>query len=171
MQSTAIAIAAVGVSVMAIAGGAMPWIAIGLACSFAVYGLVKKSAPLGAMTGLWIETTVLLIPAITYLTIVELNGQGAIGNVATGQGGLIALWLILGGCITVMPLAFFATAAQRVPLSTIGMLQYIGPTLQLAIGVLLFNEPFGTARFTGFVLVWVGSLLFLFSPKPRVVLS
>lgn len=171
MQSTAIAIAAVGVSVMAIAGGAMPWIAIGLACSFAVYGLVKKSAPLGAMTGLWIETTVLLIPAIMYLTIVEINGQGAIGNVATGQGGLIALWLILGGCITVMPLAFFATAAQRVPLSTIGMLQYIGPTLQLAIGVLLFNEPFGTARFTGFALVWVGSLLFLCSPKPRVVLS
>lgn len=171
MQATAITIAAAGVSVMAFAGGSMPWIAICLACSFAVYGLVKKAAPLGAMSGLWIETAVLLVPAIVYLSMVETSGQGAIGDIAAGRGGLIALWLILGGCITVMPLAFFATAAQRVPLSTMGMLQYIGPTLQLAIGVLLFNEPFGLARFAGFALVWVGSLLFLFSPKPRHEIS
>ena len=170
-QATAIAIAAAGVSVMAFAGGAVPWIAIGLACSFAFYGLVKKAAPLSAMTGLWIETTVLLIPAIIFLWLVEVNGQGAIGDVAAGRGRWIALWLVLGGCITVLPLAFFATAAQRVPLSTMGMLQYIGPTLQLAIGVLLFNEPFGTARFAGFALVWLGSLTFLFAPKPKRQIS
>jgi len=132
---------------------------------------VKKAAPLGAITGLWIETAVLLVPAIVYLWMVESSGQGAIGDFNAGRGGLIAFWLILGGCITVMPLAFFATAAQRVPLSTMGMLQYIGPTLQLAIGVLLFNEPFGMARFAGFALVWLGSLTFLFAPKPKRQIS
>ena len=171
MQAAAIAIAAAGVSVMAFAGGAMPWVSIGLACSFALYGLVKKAAPLNAMTGLWIETAVLLVPAIIFLGKVETNGQGAIGDVAAGRGGLTALWLVLGGCITVMPLAFFATAAQRVPLSTMGMLQYIGPTLQLAIGVLLFNEPFGMARLAGFALVWLGSLTFLLAPKPKQQVS
>lgn len=156
-QGAAIGIAAMGVSVMAIAGGEIPWISLALASSFALYGLVKKAAPLSSMTGLLVETTVLVLPALGYLVAMESNGSGAISH---GTSVSLSL-LMLGGCITVLPLALFATAAQRVPLSTLGILQYIGPTLQLAIGIFLFKEPFGLWRLIGFSLVWIGSILFL----------
>jgi chloramphenicol-sensitive protein RarD len=165
LQGVAIAIAAGGVSVMAYAGGGMPWISLALAGSFAVYGLVKKAAPLSSMNGLLIETAVLLIPAFAYVLMSESSGQGAIGQ----GSGLTIFLLMLGGCITVLPLALFATAAQRVPLSTMGVLQHIGPTLQFALGVLFFGEPFGTGRMVGFSLVWLGSLAFLWAGRPQII--
>ena len=164
LQGLAIAVAAGGVAVMAYAGGGMPWLSLALAGSFAVYGLVKKAAPLPSMLGLLIETSVLLVPALAYVLMRESTGQGAIGS---GTVTTIAL-LMLGGCITVLPLALFATAAPLVPLSTMGVLQYIGPTLQFTVGVLLFGEPFGTGRMIGFLLVWIGSIAFLWAGRPAI---
>lgn len=165
LQGMAIAIAAGGVSVMAYAGGGMPWISLALAGSFAVYGLVKKAAPLSSMLGLLIETAVLLLPALVYVLMQEWGGRGAIGS----GTALTIFLLMLGGCITVLPLALFATAAQRVPLSMMGVLQYIGPTLQFALGVLMFGEPFGPGRMLGFSLVWIGSIAFLWAGRPQMV--
>lgn len=162
-QGIAIAIAAVGVTVMAFAGGEMPWISLALAGSFAVYGLVKKAAPLSSMAGLLVETAVLILPALGYVLALEYSGSGAIT-----QGSSVSISLLmLGGCITVLPLALFATAAQRVPLSTLGILQYVGPTLQLLIGIYIFKEPFGTGRLIGFSLVWIGSIVFLVALRSR----
>lgn len=164
LQGVAIAIAAGGVSVMAYAGDAMPWISLALAGSFAVYGLVKKAAPLPSMTGLLIETAVLLLPALAYVLMQEWGDRGAMGS----GTALTIFLLMLGGCITVLPLALFATAAQRVPLSMMGVLQYIGPTLQFSLGVLIFGEPFGLGRMIGFSLVWAGSIAFLWAGRSQI---
>jgi chloramphenicol-sensitive protein RarD len=157
LQGIAIGIAAIGVVVMAYAGGVMPWLSLSLAASFALYGMVKKAAPLPAMTGLLIETTVLVLPAAGYLVWLESKRTGSMG-----QGDLTTIGLLLlGGCVTVFPLALFATAAQRVSLSTLGVLQYFGPTLQFILGVVVYDEPMNIGKLIGFVFVWIGSIAFL----------
>lgn len=158
-QWTAVGVAAVGVGVMAVLGGGVPWVALMMATSFAIYGLVKKKAPLSSLTGLLFETVILVFPALAYVAIVEARGDGAMGQLDVVSNGL----LIAGGFVTVLPLALFAVAARRVPLSTIGLLQYVGPTLQFFVGAVLLGEPFEGARVIGFVCVWAGLLLYLFS--------
>jgi len=166
-QGFGIAIAACGVMVMAWASGAVPWIALALAASFAFYGMVKKKAPLPALQGLFLETVVLFLPALVYVLIRERSGDGAMVQHGFGTAGM----LLLGGFVTVVPLAMFATAAQRIPLSTLGILQYIGPTLQFLFGVYVFNEPLTTGRLFGFSLVWVGSILFMAAMRHRHLAS
>ncbi len=161
-QWTAVGIAAVGVAVMAIAGGGLPWVALVMASTFAVYGLVKKKAPLPSLAGLMLETVILLFPALAFVVLAESRGVGAFGHHGLGADGL----MIGGGFLTVLPLALFAIAARRVPLSTIGVLQYVGPTLQFFVGAVLLGEPFGGARLIGFACVWSGLLLYLFSLRP-----
>lgn len=182
-QWLAVGIAALGVAIMALLGGGMPWVALLMATAFAVYGLIKKKAPLPALTGLLFETVILLIPALAYVAVLEARGEGAMGLAGlVGGGGLgevrlqaaatvgsgyvrlarIGL-LIVGGFVTVLPLALFAVAARRVPLSMIGLLQYVGPTLQFFVGAVLLGEPFEGGRVVGFVCVWAGLLLFLIS--------
>ena len=157
LQGIAIGIATIGVTVMAVAGGVMPWLSLSLAASFALYGMVKKVAPLPAILGLLIETTVLVLPAAGYIVWLELNQRGGMG-----QGDLKTICLLLlGGCVTVLPLALFATAAQRVSLSTLGILQYVGPTLQFFLGVAVYGEPLNNGKLIGFVFVWIGSIAFL----------
>ncbi|KAA5546214.1 EamA family transporter RarD [Roseiconus nitratireducens] len=153
----AITLAAVGVTVMALAGGEVPWVSFVMASSFALYALVKKKAKLDALNGLLIETTVLLLPTLVFLACVQPAGSGVFGGVDATTKGL----LVFGGLLTITPLALFAGAAHRAPLSLLGILQYIGPTLQFAVGAFYFGEPLSTAALIGFAFVWTGVAVFL----------
>ncbi|HEY74728.1 MAG TPA: EamA family transporter RarD [Thermoflexia bacterium] len=151
LQWTAVGIAGVGVFYLTFVYGAFPWIAITLALAFGFYGLVKKTAPLGSLYGLTLETGVLLLPTLGYLLFCEVRGEGAFLH----TGFLFDLLMVGAGPITAVPLLLFAAAAQRIPLSLVGILQYIAPTLQFLLGVLVYREPFPPARLIGFSLVWI----------------
>jgi chloramphenicol-sensitive protein RarD len=154
-QWLAIGLAAAGVLYLTLAYGSLPWISLALACTFGVYGLVKKMAPLGAVHGLALETGILLLPALAYLFYESQSGRGAFLH----SGTAVDFLMIGAGPVTTIPLLFFAAAARRIPLSMIGLFQYIAPTLQFLIGVFLFHEPFTRSRFIGFSMVWLGLLL------------
>ncbi len=156
-QWLAILIAAAGVTTMSIAGGKIPWVSLAMAGSFGIYGLLKKKAPMPALTGLLMENVVLCGPALIYLVALSASGDAATQRL----GWQIDCLLIAGGIVTVPPLMLFALAVRRVSLSTIGVLQYIGPTLQFLLGVLVMGESFGHDRIIGFSLVWAGSLIYI----------
>jgi chloramphenicol-sensitive protein RarD len=156
LQWLAVAIAAAGVAYLAFAYGRLPWISLVLATSFALYGLVKKQAPLGPVQGLTLETGLLALPALAVLVGSELHGDGAFLHASP----LVTALLFGAGAVTTIPLLMFATAAQSIPLLWIGLLQYIAPTLQLAIGVLVYGEPFSGDRVIGFALVWAALAVF-----------
>jgi chloramphenicol-sensitive protein RarD len=156
IQWAPIVLAAIGVLYLTFSYGALPWIALTLAFSFGLYGLVKKAAPLGSLYGLTLETGLLFVPALAYLIGCEVAGQGAFLH-----GGPLLNWMMVGaGLVTTVPLLLFAAAVPRVPLTTIGILQYINPTMQFLLGVLLYKEPFTSDRMIGFGLVWLGLILF-----------
>lgn len=156
IQWLPIALAALGVAYLTLTFGSLPWIALVLAVTFGLYGLVKKTAPLGSLFGLTLETGLLFVPAVGYLLLSEAVGQGAFLH-----SGLKADWMMVGGgLVTAVPLLLFASAAPRVPLSTIGVLQYVNPTMQFLLGVLVYHEPFTHDRLIGFGMVWVGLALF-----------
>jgi chloramphenicol-sensitive protein RarD len=136
--------------------GSLPWIALALAFSFGFYGLVKKTAPLGSLYGLTLETGLMFLPALGYLLFAEKTGQGAFGHADT----LILMLMLGAGLVTTIPLLMFASAARRIPLTMIGIMQYIAPTLQFLLGVLIYREPFTTAKLVGFALVWVALIFF-----------
>jgi chloramphenicol-sensitive protein RarD len=156
LQWLPIVLAAVGVTYLTISYGRLPWIALTLAFSFAIYGLVKKTAPLGALYGLSLETGLLFLPAVGWLLFSEFSGQGAFLHTSL----TVDLLLIGAGVVTTVPLLLFASAAQRIPLSMIGVLQYIAPTMQFLLGLLVYKEPFDQARLIGFGIVWVALLIF-----------
>jgi chloramphenicol-sensitive protein RarD len=156
VQWIAVLLAASGVTYLTVVYGGLPWISIGLAVSFGTYGFVKKKARLPALFGLTIETGLLFLPAVAYLLIVERNGSGAFGH----AGVLPTLLMAGSGIITTVPLVMFATAVQRVPLSVIGIVQYISPTLQFLIGVFMYDEPFSHEQLVGFSLVWTALVMF-----------
>lgn len=149
-QWGAIGIGTVAVGVLTADYGRLPWIALLLAGSFGCYGLVKKQLGLPAAEGLFVESAALALPALGYLGWLYGTGGHSFGTVSLGH----TLLLIGAGAATAIPLLFFAGAANRIPLSAVGMLQYLAPTLQFAIGVLVFQEPMPPARQAGFVLVW-----------------
>jgi chloramphenicol-sensitive protein RarD len=163
-QWVAVVLAAIGVSVMASATGQIPWPSLVMASSFAGYALIKKQVKLDAMNGLTVEMTVLIIPTLLYLSYVYGQGGGvfARGNVE------VDVLLILGGFLTLVPLALFSAATQRIPLSLVGVLQFVGPTLQFAVGAFYFGEPLSTFRLVGFVFVWSGVTVFLLSRRRQV---
>jgi chloramphenicol-sensitive protein RarD len=150
-QLVALAFGAAAVAVLTAAYGRVPWIALVLACSFGGYGFLKKAVPVGAVTSLAIETLVLLPPALVGLVVLQATGEGAFLHGSVGRDVL----LISLGVVTAVPLLLFGTAARRIPLSLLGLLQYLTPTLQLLCGVVVFHEPMPPARLAGFVLVWV----------------
>jgi chloramphenicol-sensitive protein RarD len=152
----AVALAAGGVAVLTWAYGAPPRIALGLAASFGTYGLVKKTAPLPPLEGLALETALLTLPALAYLVAVERAGSGAFLH----GPGTTDLLLIGGGLVTIAPLLLFASAVRTVPLSTMGLLQFISPTIQLVLALALYHEPFGGVRLAGFVAVWLALVVF-----------
>lgn len=150
LQWLAVAIAAVGVLVLTIDYGRLPWIAISLALSWGSYGLVKKKLNMGALDGLAIETLISLIPYAGYLIY--------LGNQGTGQFGHsigLTLLLISAGAVTAIPLLLFNGSTTRLPYSTIGLLQYITPTLQFSIGVWIRHEDMPAARWIGFLIIWL----------------
>jgi chloramphenicol-sensitive protein RarD len=156
MQWAPVGIAAMGVLYLTVQYGQLPWIALGLAFTFGFYGLIKKVAPLGPLHGLTLETAILFLPGLLYLLYLE--SQGA-GNFPHAEAS-VTLLLALAGVITAIPLLMFATAARAIPLYMLGILQYIAPTCQFLIGVLVFNEPFTSARVVGFSLIWIALLLY-----------
>lgn len=151
-----VGLAAVGVLYLTFVYGALPWIALTLAFSFGCYGLIKKIAPLGPLYGLTLETAMLLPLALGYLLTVEWAGQGTFLHTGALSDGL----MVGAGVVTSVPLLLFGSAAQRIPLSLVGLLQYIAPTLQFLIGVFVYAEPFDLARLVGFSIVWVALLIF-----------
>ncbi len=164
LQWVAVAFAFSGVVWLTLAYGTLPWIGLALAGSFGNYGLVKKKAPLPSLEGLALETAVMLVPAALYLIALHANGTGAF----PGLDAATDLLLVAGGIVTVVPLLLFATAVRRIPLSVVGILQYIAPTIQFLLGVFAFKEPFTRTQLSGFGLVWVGLVIFTIdSMRPR----
>jgi chloramphenicol-sensitive protein RarD len=158
-----VALAAAGVLWLTWQTGRLPWIALVLAGTFAIYGLIRKTASLGALEGLTIENLVvapIVVPALIFWTA---SGHGAL---ASGDTGLVGL-LVLAGPLTALPLLLFAAGARRLPLATVGLLQYLSPSLQLVLGIWVFHEPFDGARLVGFACIWAGLAIYSFDALLR----
>ena len=151
MQWVPVGLAAAGVVYLTIEYGALPWIALALAFSFGMYGLVKKISPLGAFHGLTLETGIIFLPALIYLLYIQSQGSGFFGNSPVH----ISLLLALSGLVTALPLLMFGSAARTIPLSMVGILQYIAPTCQFLLGVFVFGEPFTAIQLVGFAAIWI----------------
>jgi chloramphenicol-sensitive protein RarD len=155
-QWVAVGLASAGVLWLTVQAGHLPWIALFLALTFGCYGLLRKVATLGALEGLALETMVLAPLALVVLGWWAWHGQGVL---VQGDMRMMGL-LLLAGPLTAIPLLLFAAGARRVPLTTMGILQYISPSLQFALGVWMFNEPFEHARFAGFALIWAALVVY-----------
>jgi chloramphenicol-sensitive protein RarD len=155
MQWIAVGVGAVAVVVIAVDYGRPPWIALALATSFGLYGFLKKRADVGAVDSLAVETSAMFIPAIIAIAVI-----GAQGNLAFGRHGVGNALLLAGtGVITVVPLLFFAAGTRRLPLSVLGLLQYLAPVLQFAVGVGVRHESTPAAELVGFGLVWLALVI------------
>ncbi|MGY1615113.1 EamA family transporter RarD [Geodermatophilus sp. SYSU D00691] len=151
LQWVAVGTAAVAVAVLTIDYGRPPWIALVLAATFGLYGLMKKLVRVEAAPGLFLETALVAVPAVVFLGMLQGGGDGT----AFGEGAGHFALLVSSGVATAIPLLLFAAATRRIPLSTVGLLQYLTPLMQLAIGVFVRHEPMPPARLAGFVIVWV----------------
>lgn len=156
VQWFAIGIATAGVLFLAVVSGHPPWISLVLAVSFGFYGLLKKRATLAALEGLTVETVMVALPALGYILWLGVSGEGGF----TPARPVDALLLVSAGVATATPLLFFSAAAQRIPLSLLGLLQYIAPTLQFLLGVFVYGEAFGTKQLIGFAIIWLALVLF-----------
>jgi chloramphenicol-sensitive protein RarD len=156
LQWVAVGIAAVAVAVLTVDYGRPPWIALALAVTFGLYGLMKKLVRVAAAPGLFVETALVVVPAVAVLAVLQARGEATAGTAGTGH----LLLLLSSGVATAVPLLLFAGATRRIPLSTVGLLQYVTPLMQLAIGVFVYQEPMPPARLAGFVIVWVALAVF-----------
>ena len=155
-QMIALVPAALGVLWLAVQTGHVPWIGLMLALSFGLYGFLRKTAPLGALEGLMLETLILSPVALSLFVFWTVTGQ----NGFVASGGAFRALVMGAGPVTAVPLLLFAAGARRIPLSLAGVLQYVGPSLQLVVGTLIFHEPFGIVRLVGFGLVWTALALY-----------
>lgn len=155
-QWVTIVMASTGVIYLTVSYGSLPWIALTLAVSFGLYTLIKKMAPLGSLFGLTLETGVLLLPVMVFLLHAERTGQGAFLH----AGVLSDILLVGAGLVTAVPLLLFSSAARRIPLSYMGILQYIAPTIQFLLGVFLYREPFAPSQAIGFGIVWTALIIY-----------
>jgi chloramphenicol-sensitive protein RarD len=156
LQWVAIGFAALGVSLLLVRVGHVPWIALTIAGTWASYGLLKKQSSLGAVTGLTVETLLLCPLAIGLLLWWHHTGEGALGRVDAHQHA----WLLCVGAVTAVPLLMFAYGAQRIRLTTLGLLQYLAPTVQFLLGYFLYREPFAGAQLQAYGLIWLGLALY-----------
>ena len=156
LQWVAVGTAAVAVAILTVEYGRPPWIAILLAGTFATYGLLKKLVRVDAAPGLFLETLILVVPALVVLVVLQVRGASSLGEAGAGH----VLLLMTSGIATAIPLLLFAASTRRIPLSTVGLLQYLTPLMQLAIGVFVNGEPMPPARLAGFVVVWLALAIF-----------
>jgi chloramphenicol-sensitive protein RarD len=171
VQWVAVGIATVAVLVIAVGDGRVPWLGLGLAVSFATYGLIKKTVPLPATASLTAEGVVLAPLAVAYIVLLQVTGSGTL----TGHGAAHVALLMSAGPVTAVPLLLYGASARRIPLSTLGTLQYLAPTLQFLWGVLVVGEAMPAERWVGFGLVWLALVLFTLDllrsrPRPRLAL-
>lgn len=156
VQWLPVGLAAAGVIYLTVTYGSLPWIALALAFTFGFYGLVKKISPLGSLYGLTLETGFVFLPALCILLYMELQGRGGFGHT-----GLRTDMLLVGaGIVTMTPLLLFASAASRISLTMVGIMQYIAPTIQFLLGVFVYHEPFTRTKLIGFSIVWVALIIF-----------
>lgn len=156
VQWSAVAIAALGVAWLTVQGGTLPWIGLMLAVSFGMYGLLRKTASLGALEGLTLETALLFPLAFGYLAWLAFHHQNTFVEAATPMRWL----LVAAGPVTAVPLLLFAAGARRIPFTLLGLLQYIGPSIQLLLGVWLYHEPFPPAKAAGYAMIWAALVLY-----------
>ncbi len=162
----AVALATTAVAVLTIAHGRFPWVALALAVTFGLYGLVRKTVAADSVTGLAVETALLSPAALAYLAVLGAHGTGAFG-----QQPLTTTLLVLAGPVTAVPLVLFAAGARRLPLSTVGLIQYISPTCQLMLGVLLYHEPFTPVHAAVFACIWVALGLLSWDLRARLAVT
>ena len=167
IQWCAVAVAALGVVWLTWQNGAPPWISFALALTFGGYGLLRKTAQLGALEGLALETVLLFPVAVVYLTIIGMAGASHFTHAPLG----LQLLLAAAGPITAVPLLLFAAAARRIPLSMLGLIQYVTPTLQLLTGVLVYGEAFGSVRAIGYGAIWIALALYSFEGLRATLLA
>lgn len=157
LQWVGVGFAFAGVAWLTWQAGSPPWIALGLALSFGAYGLLRKMVAVEAVSGLGVESLYLFLPALAFVAWGE---QGHGGGFIQGWGWQIDLLLILGGVVSAVPLIGFSYGVRRIPLTIVGLLQYIAPSIQFLIGVFVFKEAFGTAQAIGFATIWTGLIIF-----------
>ncbi len=163
-QRIAVVLAAAGVAVLTVGQGRLPWIALVLAVSFGLYGLARKTVAADAVVGLLWETAILAPVAIAYLVLLELRGGGAFGTAGPAASALLAL----GGPVTAVPLVLFALGARALPLSTVGLLQYLSPSLQFLLAVLVFREPFTATHAAAFACIWTALAVLTWELRRRL---
>ena len=157
MQKVAVGLAILGVALLVVSYGQLPWIALTLACSFSVYGLLRKQVKVDSMPGLFIETTMMLPAAIIYwVFFAQATSNFADNNTATN------LLLMFAGIVTTAPLLCFTAAARRIKYSTLGMIQYIGPSMMFVLAIAVYHEPLSQSRLVTFVMVWLALALFTY---------
>jgi chloramphenicol-sensitive protein RarD len=159
LQWVAVAVAACGVLWLTLTLGRPPWIALGLAGSFGTYGLLRKTASLGALEGLALETAVVAPVALVALAVISAP-HGGLPGLFAGMDNATVGWLLFAGPLTAVPLLLFAAGARRITLATLGTLQYLSPTIQFLLGVTWFGEPLEPMRLAGFVLIWLALLVY-----------
>jgi chloramphenicol-sensitive protein RarD len=164
LQIVAVGIAALGVLNQTLVVGQFPWVSLSLAISFAIYGAIRKTTPVDSRVGFGIEAAWLALPALLYLALFLPAGASAFGS---GEPGLIGL-LVLAGPLTATPLILFAMGARRLKLSTIGILQFIAPSVQFVIGIAM-GEPFTPGHAVTFVLIWIGVITFTLAGRQAPV--
>jgi chloramphenicol-sensitive protein RarD len=155
-QRLAVATASAGVLWLTLQFGQLPWVGLSLALSFGSYAALRKRSVLDALDGLILEQVLMLPLAVAYLVWLALNGQNSLLNLSSSQ----TLLLVLSGPLSSVPLLLFAAGARRIPLSIVGVLQYISPTLQLLLGVIVWHEPFGGTRLFGYALIWLALCIY-----------
>lgn len=159
-QTVAVALAALGVLNQAVNVGGLPWVSLSLAVTFGLYGLCKKMLNIGAITGITLETLLLSPASLLYLVWLQSQGRGALTPDQPATAGL----LILTGAITAIPLLLFANAANRIPLTVLGFIQYLSPTLALFVGVFIYHEPFSASHLLSFACIWAALAVFSLAP-------
>ncbi len=163
-QTIAVALACAGVAILTLSYGRLPWIALALASTFGLYGLVRKTVAAEPLVGLLWETALLAPIALAFLLAAEARGAGAFGHGAA----VTSLLLALGGAVTAVPLVLFAFGARALPLSTLGFIQYLSPSLQFLLGVLLYREPFTLAHGVSFAVIWTALVLLTLELRRRL---
>lgn len=155
-QWAAVLFAVAGVLWQIIALGDLPWVSLGLAFTFGLYGLIRKRTPVAALDGLLIETGLLFPIALLYLVQLHAQGGGEFGRELATNSVSISLWLLLAGVVTTVPLALFAAGARRIPLSTMGFLQYTSPSCTFFLAIFVYHEAFDHNKLISFVCIWLG---------------